>query len=105
MIRTRDDFYQPGFPAQPGEHYGKFIRFAQTHVGNSVLDLGCGFVAYSTPLMRDGLSCVGCDINFEYLRTARGHGLLVVNVDSVLPFADDSFDSVLMLEVLEHVSD
>ncbi len=105
MIRTRDDFYQPGIPARPGEHYGAFVRFAHRHAGTSILDLGCGFGAYSSVLMRDGLNCVGCDINLEYLRQAKTQSLPVVNVDSALPFGDRSFDSVLIFEVLEHVSD
>jgi SAM-dependent methyltransferase len=103
MIRKREDFYQPGFPAKRGEHYRKFIRFVQKHAGRSVLDLGCGFGAYSLALMGTGLNCVGCDINMDYLKTAAREGLPVVNVDSALPFADSSFDTVVMLEVLEHV--
>jgi SAM-dependent methyltransferase len=105
MIRTREDFYQPGIPAVPGEHYGAFVRFARRHAGDSVLDLGCGFGAYSGALMRDGIKCVGCDINIDYLKKAARHGLPVVNIDSALPFRDRSFDSVLIFEVLEHVAD
>ncbi len=103
MIRTREDLYQPGIPAKPGEHYRNLVRFAKRHAGGSILDLGCGFGAYSGALMGNGLKCVGCDINFDYLKTASKQGLPVVNVDSVLPFRDRAFDSVLMLEVLEHV--
>jgi len=102
-MRERDDFYQPGIPARPGEHYRAFIRFAGKHAGNSVLDLGCGFGAYGSALAEKGRKCMGCDINLDYLRTAAGQGLPVVNVDSVLPFKDRSFDSVLMFEVIEHV--
>jgi ubiquinone/menaquinone biosynthesis C-methylase UbiE len=105
LVRTRDDFYQPGIPAKPGEHYRAFVRFAGRHAGQSVLDLGCGFGAYSAALTAGGRRCIGCDINFDYLRAAAGEGLPVVNVDSVLPFRDRSFDSVLIFEVLEHVSD
>ena len=105
MIRTRDDFYQPGIPAVPGEHYGAFVRFAARHAGASLLDLGCGFGAYSGALMKQGIACVGCDVNFDYLRKAAAHGLAVTNVDSALPFRDRSFDTVLILEVLEHVAD
>ena len=102
-MRTRDDFYQPGIPARPGEHYRAFVRFARRHAGNAVLDLGCGFGAYSSALANEGLKCVGCDINLDYLRTAAKQGLPVVSVDSALPFSDRSFDSVLVFEVLEHV--
>ncbi len=104
-VKTREDFYQPGIPAKPGEHYRAFIRFARRHAGVSVLDLGCGFGAYSGVLLSDGVRCVGCDINFEYLRKATTQGLPVVNVDSVLPFGDRTFDSVMIFEVLEHVPD
>src|SRR5207253_7532206 len=97
--------YQPGIPAVPGAHYGAFVRFAARHAGSSLLDLGCGFGAYSGALMKDGVACVGCDINFEYLRKASAYGLPVTNVDSVLPFRDRSFDTVLLFEVIEHVSD
>ena len=85
--------------------YGAFIRFARRHAGRIVLDLGCGFGAYSRELNERGLNCFGCDINFDYLRKAKGHGLSVVNVDSLLPFRDKAFDTVLIFEVLEHVID
>ena len=105
MIRSRDDFYQPGIPAVPGQHYRALVRFACRHAGRTILDLGCGFGAYSNALQQVGLSCFGCDINFDYLRRASSSGLPVTTVDSVLPFRDASFDTVLIFEVLEHVAD
>src|SRR5438034_7013511 len=104
-MRARNDFYKPGVPAPPGEHYGAFVRFARRHAGASVLDLGCGFGAYSCVLAGEGWKCVGCDINIDYLRTAALKGLPVVGADSALPFLDRSFDTVLIFEVLEHVPD
>jgi SAM-dependent methyltransferase len=99
----RDSFYQPGMPASSGNHYRAFVRFAEANAGQTILDLGCGYGAYSVALVADGYRCVGCDRNLDYLRQAVPHGLPVVAADSVLPFADGSFDTVLLFEVIEHV--
>jgi 2-polyprenyl-3-methyl-5-hydroxy-6-metoxy-1,4-benzoquinol methylase len=104
-VKTREEFYQPGIPAKPDEPYSAFVRFARRHAGTKILDLGCGFGAYSTALRKHGLDCFGCDINFEYLRKAADSGVPVTSADSVLPFANRSFDTVLIFEVLEHVTD
>jgi ubiquinone/menaquinone biosynthesis C-methylase UbiE len=101
-MRSRNDFYKPGTPAVPGEHYRAFVRFARRHAGTLILDFGCGFGAYGTALIEEGRKCFGCDINFEHLRAADKR-LPVVNIDGALPFADGCFDSVLIFEVLEHV--
>src|SRR5687767_15980977 len=75
MLRTREDVYQPGLPASPGEHYRAFIRFAVQHAGESILDLGCGYGAYSIEIAKQRRLCVGCDINVQYLNRARSQGL------------------------------
>ena len=75
MIRTREDFYQPGIPAIPGQHYRALVRFAREYAGPTVLDLGCGFGAYGGALKQEGLRCVGCDINLDYLRKAAANGI------------------------------
>ena len=103
MLRSRDDVYQPGLPAKAGEHYRAFVRFAARHAGERVLDLGCGYGAYSLALQSEGRQCVGCDINIEYLKPAASAGLPVVAAQGSLPFPDKSFDTVLLFEVIEHV--
>jgi SAM-dependent methyltransferase len=105
MVRSRDDFYSPGLPARHGEHYRAFVRFARKHIGQTVLDVGCGYGAYGRALRDEGTHCLGCDVNFEYLREAQKRGLPVATVDSSLPFADHSIDSVILFEVIEHVPD
>ena len=103
MLRTRDDVYQPGLPARAGEHYGAFVRFAAKHAGQRILDLGCGYGAYSLALLKEGRSCVGCDVNLQYLKKAAASGLPAVAAEGQLPFSDKSFDTVLLFEVIEHV--
>jgi SAM-dependent methyltransferase len=103
MLRTRDDVYQPGLPAKAGEHYRAFVRFAAKHAGQKVLDLGCGYGAYSLALLKEGRSCIGCDINLQYLKTAVNSGLPAIAAEAPLPFPDKSFDTVILFEVIEHV--
>jgi ubiquinone/menaquinone biosynthesis C-methylase UbiE len=104
-VKTRGDFFGPGLPAKQHESYGAIVRFARAHTGSTILDLGCGFGAYSLALKEHGLNCFGCDVNFDYLRRAAASGLPVTNAGSHLPFADGCFDTVLLFEVLEHVAD
>lgn len=104
-MKSRDDIYQPGFPARYGEHYRNLVRFVSRHAGRTILDLGCGNGAYSRALREAGFQCVGCDVSLPYLSAAVSNGVPVAAVDSKLPFLDRSFDTVVLLEVAEHVPD
>jgi SAM-dependent methyltransferase len=59
------------------------------------LDLGCGRAEGRTALERAGYTWVGIDLE-------PGHATVVGDAQA-LPFADDTFDLVLSLAVLEHV--
>jgi len=71
-----------------------------------VLDLGCGDGGTSGPwLVRSGYQYVGADVSPTGLRIAADRGLKVqqLQIDEQLPFADDTFDAVVCIEVLEHL--
>jgi SAM-dependent methyltransferase len=79
------------------------LDFCRQYAGNKILDLGCATGDYCLELAKMGFSCVGADINEAYVRTARARGVEAFHVTDRLPFADKSFDTVLIFEVLEHV--
>lgn len=81
------------------------ISFARKYCGKRILDLGCATGHYILELDKLGFDCVGADVNPEYVEIARKRGLEVYLIDQNLPFEDKSFDSVIMFEVLEHLSD
>ena len=75
--------------------------------GESVLDIGCHAGAYSHYLACKGHKVVAADVDEDVLKIARrkySHpDLQFVRTDGEkLDFEDGSFDSVLLLEVLEH---
>ena len=76
----------------------------------AVLDCGCGMGFYLMVLreLRPGADLTGIDDDPERLRLAASYGVratLVVDDAQSLSFADESFDRVLMSEVLEHLHD
>lgn len=93
---------------------GRLARF-DTHIdwnGLSVLDLGCagGFMAEA--LAHRGAKVAGIDPAAQAIDAAQAHaaegGLQIrydVGVGEDLPYGDAAFDSVVCVDVLEHVSD
>ena len=75
--------------------------------GSKVLDVGCNSGEF-LKLLEDGKKCeaTGVDISESVLDLARQKGLAVLNADAeALPFADKSFDVVILREVLVHLYD
>ena len=88
------------------------IRFARTmwvydnvRAGSSVLDLGCG-AGMLALLKHKGVTLTGVDLSDECARAVRrnGYDLGVSAVLSQLPFPDHSFDYVVSLDVIGHVT-
>ncbi len=88
------------------------IKFARTmwvydnvRRGSTVLDLGCGEGVLAL-LKRKNVKLVGVDISAELLALARRNGYDEVHCADLtaLPFSEESFDYVVSLDVLGHVS-
>jgi ubiquinone/menaquinone biosynthesis C-methylase UbiE len=80
------------------------VDFCRRYAGKKILDFGCATGDYCLELKRLGFKCIGVDINEDYVKIARDKGVEAYFVKDKLPFDDKSFDTVIMIEVLEHVS-
>ncbi len=83
---------------------GELIKFCRSHAGKKILDLGCATGDYCLELGKLGYDCTGADVNADYVAAARKKSVnAVLLTGERLPFEDNSFDTVLLFEVLEHV--
>ena len=94
------------YSANPeGAVSGNVISMCRKMAGKRILDLGCATGSYCLELAKLGFDCTGAETNEEYVKIAVSRGVKTVLIKDKLPFGDKSFDTVLLIEVLEHVPD
>lgn len=73
--------------------------------GKKVLDVGCGKGRFARVMIEKGASIFGIDLSSNMLRSTRSltGGHFVQASVTALPFADESFDVVYAVEVMEHL--
>ena len=93
----------------------KLVQFFLTKYikkDTKILDIGCQFGDISLPLAPDAKYIVGLDMSMRSIRIAKDYAGLQ-NIDNAsfvvaevgaLPFESNSFDVILFLEVIEHLS-
>ncbi len=115
--RERGEGEDAGWPLSPSSlerqrnqvrDYRHSVRaVAEAYPGGRVLEVGCCTGAVLAELKRLGMRCIGLEPNGWACRYAREeYGLEVAPMTlEEAAFPDDHFDAVLMLHVIEHLTD
>ncbi len=93
-------------------HFGRDVKKPRPFAGLSLLDIGCGGGIVAEPLARLGFAVTGIDADRTAIEVARGHAEAAgLKIDYREEASEDlarrrlKFDTVLALEVVEHVAD
>lgn len=93
-------------------HFGRDAKAVRPFEGLRLLDIGCGGGLLSEPMARLGFSVLGADGSQKNIHTASVHaqeqGLAIdyrATTAEDLAAADERFDVILNMEVVEHVAD
>lgn len=93
--------------AEAGEQVdGAILDWVAAQAGHVVLDLGAGLGGYSLALAERGFEVIALDVMPQYVERARGLGVDARLYDGGrIPLEDDAVDTVMLVEVLEHLED
>lgn len=86
--------------------FSKVREFIDLQDGAKILDVGCGLGYFLNWISKDGVRGVGVDVDFDVLKKARNlYPRLVFYNESAtsLHFDDESFDRIVLLNVIEHI--
>jgi ubiquinone/menaquinone biosynthesis C-methylase UbiE len=102
------DDYDVFAPQASARLVDAFVELTRLKPGARVADLGCGSGAFTALLKRAGYACVGLDISPKLIAVGRRKYPDIEFVEGDierLPFADLSFDGVLLSGVVHHFPD
>lgn len=99
------------------DHLGNATRFNEWvysrfrhQLGRSILEIGCGSGNFTVLMAANGHQVTGCDIHAPYvaeaaMRLAQYPAAKAILADATVADFGQAYDTVVMLDVLEHVQD
>ncbi len=81
-------------------------RITSMCVGNTVLDVGCGFGDLTEHLRVQGMSSIGIDMLGNYVDAGHikfPHADIRLQTGNTLDFPDKSFDTIILKDTLHHI--
>lgn len=102
------DGYDVFTPESTAKIIDTIMELGAAKPGMQIADLGCGSGVFSDKLHDRGLKCVGLDLSFNLVRvgTETYVDTHFVNGDvETQPFADDTFDLVVLSGLVHHLPD
>ncbi|GAB6056376.1 hypothetical protein JCM15415_16920 [Methanobacterium movens] len=100
IYRDTEDWY---LKTKKNQAYSLLVDLTSSYAGNKILDIGCATGSYCIELKKKGFKCVGVDINEGYVEDAIEKGVEAYKMNAEkLIFPDNSFDTIILFEVLEH---
>ena len=79
------------------------LKLFENEKRGTVADLGCGDGDYSAALSKMGFKVTACDLDVERFKHKNEIDFKVCDVIGQLPFEKESFDYVILAEVIEHL--
>lgn len=84
--------------------YSDWVEDILSFAVGDTLDLGSGDGAFSSPLIKKDLNVISADLSHTRLEKIKSINRRLAECDALLlPFKDNSFDTILFVEVLEHL--